>query len=186
MAKKEAAGAEPDLGITRARGNQVRAHRARGGNRFDRARKQLFLEVLASTANVRLAAQKAGISYGTAFAHRGRDAAFATAWAEAMRQACALLEADMLAIALAQTPYELKGDRECEPAERMDQATRLRVLDAQHRNQSGSARKPGANATSVAHDELCAALAKRLHLFGIRVRAEIAVQEGASHQAEPA
>jgi hypothetical protein len=45
-----------------------------------------FLESLARTANVRLAAQEAGVDYSTAYNWRRRDVAFAASWARAVSE----------------------------------------------------------------------------------------------------
>lgn len=55
------------------------------GRRSDKAGQQArFLESLASTANVRLAAGEAGVDHSTAYNWRRKDAGFAAAWARAM------------------------------------------------------------------------------------------------------
>ena len=51
-----------------------------------------FLEALAESGNVKLSCQAAGVGRRTAYDHRAKDAAFASAWADAMEEAADLLE----------------------------------------------------------------------------------------------
>src|SRR4030095_11675399 len=68
---------------------------------FDAKRKPLFLEWFASTCNVTLSAEKAGINYRTAYKHRRKDSAFAEAWDEALAPGYAALAAGPLGEAIA-------------------------------------------------------------------------------------
>jgi len=47
--------------------------------------RRVFLRALGRTGNVRVAAAEAGVSHGTAYAHRLRNADFAAAWARVLR-----------------------------------------------------------------------------------------------------
>lgn len=67
-----------------------------GKLKFTAARKKLFLEVLAETANVTRAAKAAGVTTWTAYEARKQDAAFADQWHEAVEEACDLMEAEAL------------------------------------------------------------------------------------------
>jgi hypothetical protein len=64
--------------------------------RFDDARKRLFLDHFAGTADAHAAAQAAGVGYSTIVHHRRRDPEFAAAWDEALAAAYAQLEAEAL------------------------------------------------------------------------------------------
>lgn len=55
-------------------------------------RRETFLDVLAETANVSLAAQAAGIHRRTAYVWKDKNAQFAKAWAEAEEKAADTLE----------------------------------------------------------------------------------------------
>jgi hypothetical protein len=61
---------------------------------FDDARKQIFLDHFAGTADAHAAAAAAGVGYSTVVQHRRKDAEFADAWDEALHVAYALLEAE--------------------------------------------------------------------------------------------
>jgi len=64
------------------------------GIAFTDARKQMFLDHFAGTADVQAACEVAGIHYSTVYKHRRIDAVFAAGWDEALAQAYALLEAE--------------------------------------------------------------------------------------------
>lgn len=70
---------------------QARAERRR---RFDDARKRIFLDHFAGTADAYAACEAAGISYSAFTAHRRKDAEFAAACDEALAVAVAALEAE--------------------------------------------------------------------------------------------
>jgi hypothetical protein len=67
--------------------------------RFDAARRQVFLDWMGATCNLRLSAEKAGVAPMTVIRHRRRDPAFAEEWRLALGQGLARLEAALLAAA---------------------------------------------------------------------------------------
>jgi hypothetical protein len=79
--------------ITGGAGRHVQVRETKGWTRARRAR---FLEVLATSANVRLSARAVGVDTTGAYALRKRDAAFAELWDEAMAQGYDTLEAALL------------------------------------------------------------------------------------------
>jgi len=62
--------------------------------RFTPARKQLFLDHFAGTADVVASAEAAGVHISTVYKHRRLDPEFATGWDEALAHAYAELEAE--------------------------------------------------------------------------------------------
>lgn len=80
------------------RGIQVRALRSDG---WTKARRVQFLHVLGRTCNVRAAAADVGMAWGTAYALKLRDPAFAAAWAAALTDGYDRLEEALLAAAIA-------------------------------------------------------------------------------------
>jgi hypothetical protein len=70
---------------------QLRVERRR---RFDDARKQIFLDHFAGTADGHAAAAAAGVGYSTVLQHRRKDPDFAARWDEALAVAYANLEAE--------------------------------------------------------------------------------------------
>lgn len=82
--------------------------RKRGGTKlkkapeqsWSQARRQRFLDALAATANVRMAADAAGMGLPGAYKVRQRDAAFAELWEAALEQGYGRLESELLSSAL--------------------------------------------------------------------------------------
>jgi phage terminase small subunit len=70
------------------------------GDRFNAARKKIFLETLRRTANITRSANAAGISPNTAYRHRARNPEFDLAWLEALTHAIDVLETVMIERAL--------------------------------------------------------------------------------------
>jgi hypothetical protein len=68
--------------------------------KFDLAKKRVFLETLRRTANVTRSAKAAGIAPNTAYRHRARYPQFDLAWTEALIHALDVLETTMLERAL--------------------------------------------------------------------------------------
>jgi hypothetical protein len=65
-------------------------------NAFDRAKQARFLAELAATCNVSLAAKRAGVSVGTVYDRKAKDAAFRAGWGTALGEAYRKLELMML------------------------------------------------------------------------------------------
>ena len=86
------------IGTCKNRSIQVRAPRFDG---WTKARRAQFLRVLGTTCNVRAAAADVGMGFGTAYALRLRDPAFAAAWAAALADGYDRLEEALLAAAIA-------------------------------------------------------------------------------------
>lgn len=86
------------IGTCKNRSIQVRAPRFDG---WTKARRAQFLGVLGTTCNVRAAAAAVGMGFGTAYALRLRDPAFAAAWAAALADGYDRLEEALLAAAIA-------------------------------------------------------------------------------------
>ncbi|HEU0311401.1 MAG TPA: hypothetical protein VFR36_09310 [Sphingomicrobium sp.] len=72
-----------------------RSHRS-----WTTARQRAFLEALATSCNVKLAAQMAGVSTSQAYVRRGKDATFRAGWDQALATGYAQLEMMMLERAL--------------------------------------------------------------------------------------
>ncbi len=83
-----------------------------------------FLDVLRSTANVRLAADAAGVARDTTYKRRRSDAAFAARWAEVIEDAIDVLEAEARRRALSMSDnllmFLLKAHRPTLYRERVD------------------------------------------------------------------
>ena len=84
-----------------AAGNKGHVQVIRDGarKRFDAGRRQVFLDWMGATCNLRLSAEKAGVAPITVMRHRRRDPGFAEEWRVALEQGVARLEAELLAAA---------------------------------------------------------------------------------------
>lgn len=138
---------------------------------FTAAMKADFLEWLAATCNVCLSARRTGIHYRTALRHRTEDPVFAEAWARALDQGLARLEAKLVETRIREEPIALDGDREAPEMEAIDPWLALQLLREHRRNLYGK-RRPGRRPRMASNAEVRAALVKRLAIFGFRVTAE--------------
>jgi hypothetical protein len=163
----------------------------RGWNRFDAAKKTVFLKWFAATCNAAEAARRAGVGYSTIFYHRARDARFAEAWDRALEQGYARLEAKLVEMQFEQAAgpaIEFDGAFEPPDAKLTDpemalqllkqhkaEVTRIRAERSAEEARSSRRRK---KSRSYEHERLASdaevrrALIKGLEAFGVRVTAE--------------
>jgi hypothetical protein len=157
---------------TRLRGGKhrdVQVARTGGRKLFDEARRAVFLEWFAATANVSLSAEQAGISYKTAFKHRMSDAGFAADWDRALEQAVARLKAKLLESKAAPRPG-IDGDLDAPEMGEVDPQIGILLLREHERRLAGWP-KSGAPPRVATNEEVRASLAARLRAFRARVRA---------------
>jgi transposase-like protein len=91
-----------DLGIAvtlTREGRQLQARKVTE-EKFDPAKKRIFLETLQRTANVTRSARAAGIAPNTAYRHKARYPQFGLAWTRALLHALDVLETMLLERAL--------------------------------------------------------------------------------------
>lgn len=100
MAARTGAGAPPK-GRGVRQNKHGRAQIIRAGQRWSRQAETIFLDELAASANVRGAAAAAGFSTTALYQRRRRCAGFAAAWAAALDQGYARVEALLLETAAA-------------------------------------------------------------------------------------
>lgn len=133
----------------------------RGAVRWTKVRKELFLDHLAGTCNVKASASAAGVNWWSVYSLRRRDAAFAAAWREALIAGYDLLETELVGFALAGGGRGA-GDREIETAgARIDVDTALRLLSSHRGKLSGKARHEP-QARRATREETDAAILKKL------------------------
>jgi hypothetical protein len=168
----------------------------RGWNRFDAAKRKVFLKWFAATANATEAARQAGVGYSTVYDHRMKDARFAEAWDRALEQSYARVEAKLLQMQFEQASGEpIAFDCAFEPPDaalvdpvmamqllkqHKAEVTRIRAERALRQAQddrTGSGRRgkktPTYERGRLASDaEMRRALVKSLQAFGARVEAE--------------
>ncbi|MGE0775481.1 MAG: hypothetical protein AB7G25_12565 [Sphingomonadaceae bacterium] len=81
-------------------GARPQARKKKSEDKFDMAKKRVFLETLRRTANITRSAKSAGVAVSTAYRHRARYPFFEEAWLEALVHAYDVLETTMLERAL--------------------------------------------------------------------------------------
>jgi hypothetical protein len=157
----------------------------RGWNRFDAAKRNIFLKWFAATANAAEAARQAGVGYSTVYDHRMADARFADAWDRALDQSYARLEAKLLQMQFEEAagePIDFDGSFEPPDAGVVDAAMAMQLLK-QHKTEVTRIRDersarigrrqkqlPTHDRPRIASDaEMRRALVKSLRAFGARV-----------------
>src|SRR3954447_6408087 len=164
----------------------------RGWNRFDQAKKKVFLKWFAATANARESARRAGVGYSTVFDHRMDDARFSEAWDRALDQGYARLEATNLQMQFEQAagpPLEFDGAFEPPESRLVDPVMAMQLLK-QHKAEVARIRAERAQRDDpprrgrvkrvpihererLASDaEVQRALVRSLKAFGVRVTKE--------------
>ena len=155
---------------------------------FTPAMKQTFLEWLAATCNVSLAARKTGIHYRTACRHRGEDPRFAQGWARALSWGTARLRARLIETRRQELPIGIEGDWDAPEMDDIDPGLALQLL-REHGAWLAGERKPGPRPRVATNEEVRAALVKRIRAVEARQRAErrlAAEAEGGPVGNEPA
>jgi hypothetical protein len=162
----------------------------RGWNRFDAARKKIFLKWFAATANAKDSARRTGVGYSTVFDHRMADARFSEAWDRALEQSYARLEAKVVQMQFEEAAGgELEFDGSFEPPDppvvdlamamqllKQHKAEVTRIRDERARDARSSRRRKQVpvheRARTASDAEMRRALVKSLRAFGARVHAE--------------
>jgi hypothetical protein len=156
----------------------------RGWNRFDAAKKKIFLKWFAATANAKGSARRAGVGYSTVYDHRMADARFAEAWDRALEQSYARLEAKVVQMQFEEAAGEsLEFDGSFEPPDApvVDLAMAMQLLK-QHKAEvtriraeragRGTKKRAFYEGERAASDaEMRRALVKSLRALGVRVKA---------------
>jgi hypothetical protein len=174
---------EVAIRIRGSRERLVQVGREGGRKLFGKARKEVFLQWFASTGNIGIAAEKAGVARQTVSKHRLSDPAFAAAYLDAIELGVPDLKAKLIHHLKGRPKLNVHGEVEEADAGAFDPQLTMQMLREQDRILAGGggrpstgsgvrALKPG-RAPRVASDaEVLAALVKRLAAFGLRVQAE--------------
>lgn len=134
---------------------------------FRRRRQETFLEHLAATANVTESAAAAGVAVGTVYAHRMKDPVFRDAWAEALEQGYARLEAELMQRALrGPKPIRVKGDKPAPEGWALDVDMAMQLLREHKRGVAGVA-KPGRKAKPVDMAAVRESILRKLRAIGV-------------------
>jgi len=161
----------------------------RGWNRFDAAKKKIFLKWFAATANAKDSARRAGVGYSTVYDHRMADARFSEAWDRALEQSYARLEAKVVQMQFDEADGErLEFDGAFEPPDPpvVDLAMAMQLLKqhkaevmriraeraADPRSRRGKRAPTYERGRTASDAEMRRALVKSLRAFGVRVRKE--------------
>jgi hypothetical protein len=166
--------AEVGIGSGKRRPVQVRRTRIDG---WTVKRRQRFIDMLAGTCNVRMAADAAGVQTGSAYRLRRTDPAFDAAWREALVLGYERLETALLERALRSVdrPPPGEDDDTARSAERAVEAMDPRVMAMvlnHHRAAAegrGAGARPGARRVATAQ-ETNDALLKKLAVLEKQVR----------------
>jgi hypothetical protein len=145
---------------------QLRAERRR---RFDEARKQIFLDHFAGTADAHASAAAAGVGKSTVVQHRRKDPQFAAAWDEALSVAYAQLEAEAVRQRLEAQDRLREGL--CPTGEMTKEFSRVMELLARYRRPDGriGLREVGrGRERRWSFDEAIVALDAKLRALGAR------------------
>ncbi|MBS0479065.1 MAG: hypothetical protein JSR79_07185 [Proteobacteria bacterium] len=134
-------------------------------NAFSPRKRQVFLDTLAYTCNVRMAAEQAGIDISTAYYHRARDPVFVEQWREALATGYDTIEALVLEHGGAGQPLApadpTRATPDAPPPFDFDRA--LAVLRQYRSARNGESRlRRGIRPIAATRDETNAALRKAL------------------------
>jgi hypothetical protein len=151
---------------------------------FTDAKRQIFLDHLASCCNVMRAAEAAGAGVSTVYDARRRDAAFAEQWAEAIESGYATLEALMIERAAAGGHYSA-GDTAVPSPETIDTGLALELLKL-HRAPPGQRRIGGHKPRRAQEKELAEAIVAKLELLEKRRKREKKAETGKNRAAADA
>lgn len=151
-------------GGVRPRGGKDGAQLVRTGrHRIGEADEQHFLDRLAASANVTLAAEQTGFSTVALYNRRRRDPVFAARWDEAIAQAYARIEAllvDRAERALEGRPLDPES-----PVPLMTVGEAIAVLKLHRSAATGTGNRPGWPARPRALDELRGSILAKLSAF---------------------
>lgn len=135
---------------------------------FNAARKKVFLEWFAATANMSWAAEVAGVSYKTVSKHILKDPIFAGEVEEAMRLGVLRAKAKMLETRKRPTKIGIDGDLEVPELDMTREEAQQAVRE--HERTLTFGRKPGRAPRIASNSEVRAAVKKALKAFAERVR----------------
>jgi hypothetical protein len=137
--------------------------------RFGAARKKIFLDHFAGTADAFAAAAAAGVSYSTVYEHRARDPQFAEDWDGALRQSYVLLEAEAVRQRLeAQAKLRQNPEPTGEMAKEFERVMLLLARMDRRDGRIGMREVGRGHQRRWTFEEAIGALDKRLRALGLR------------------
>jgi hypothetical protein len=155
-----------DESISAGNGRRLQVRAAREGS-WTAANRRVFLDHLATTCNVRRAAQAVGMSEPGAYALRRRDPEFARQWQEAVQLGYEVVEAMLLARAMgtgadAVLPEREDGDPVPPSPETMDTELAMSLMRQQLAGGASPGKRIGPRPRCATKAELVAELNKRI------------------------
>ncbi|HMG47519.1 MAG TPA: hypothetical protein VK614_08690 [Allosphingosinicella sp.] len=137
--------------------------------RFGAARRKIFLDHFAGTADAFAAAEAAGVSYSTVYQHRARDPQFAEDWDTALRQSYVLLEAESVRQRLAaQAKLRETPEPTGEMAKEFERVMLLLARMDRRDGRIGTREVQHGRQRRWTFEEAMVALDKRLRALGLR------------------
>lgn len=137
--------------------------------RFTAARKKIFIDHFAGTADVFASAEAAGVHVSTVYRHRQEDPEFAAAWDEALRQAYVILEAEAVRQRLeAQRRIRETPNPTGELAREFERVMQLLARMDRRDGRIGTREVRHGRQKRVTFDEAMATLDKKLRSLGLR------------------
>lgn len=88
-------GDDEEDGVGRGKGHPLQLRKSRS-DAFSKSKQTVFLDALTETANVRQSAERAGVSYASAYRWRRNKPEFRARWERALEDGYAALEAGLL------------------------------------------------------------------------------------------
>lgn len=165
--------------LVAGRGRRLQATRTGERKLFGKQRKETFLQWMAMTGNLGLAAKQAGVCRQTVSKHRLSDPEFEENYRRAIALGLPDLQAKLIRHGKAEAAVDLAGgDAEAADAQPFDPQLALQILREQQRMAEagsrgpGEARKRGRRPRIATNAEVKTALLKALVAFGKRVTAE--------------
>jgi len=137
--------------------------------RFTAARKQIFLDHFAGTADAFASAEAAGVHVSTVYKHRQIDPEFAEGWDRALRHSYALLEAEAVRQRLeAQRQLRENPEPSGEMTREFERAMQLLARMDRRDGRIGTREVRHGRQRSWTFEEAIAALDKKLRALGLR------------------
>jgi hypothetical protein len=165
--------------------NRTLQVRQNGGRKlFGKARKEVFLNWFAATANVGFACERAGVTRQTVSRHRLSDPAFAAAYHDAIALGVPDLQARLQAWLNGRPKLDAHGALQPPDEEAFDPQLALQILREQqrmiagHEGGPGQPRKQGRRPKVATNAQVKEALVKALKAFGVRTKPGIVAGEG--------
>ena len=150
---------------------------------FNKERKKIFLEWFAATANLGWAAEKAGVTRQTVSKHLMSDPVFAAAYEDALGASRLRLKAKLIETKQPEAPLAIDCEIEAPDIDIAFDKGLAMLREMEREVKLG--RKQGRMPRIASNAEVKAAVAKRMKIFGARMRARAVLRDGPSTGSVP-